>query len=155
MGNLSEWHVSTRDNRVSLHDCTISTVTFGRDITLFFIEGIYVLSQNSCNKAGHHERTGPAAVILRDGRYLNGYFEGIIKNQDGLEILSPVLQIMEKDIEKYEIVVLSYFLKKKKNIVELQGFSYEVEEGYPPYCSLFFSCSEIMYCWNEFVNNNI
>ncbi len=64
--------VSDDIDSISLHDCDISEFKFGEDIELIFEDGFDVASPNPLNGTGRHKRTGEAAVVLKNGRYVSG-----------------------------------------------------------------------------------
>lgn len=151
---MNRWLIHTSDNRISLHDHCITSITFTKDIILHFEDGFDVLTVNNSNTTGRHKLTGCAAVILRNGRYLYGSFEGPTVDKDGNKFEIPAVQITQQEIEKFEIEVLSYQIEIKDSTLSLMGFlDVKARTLNSPFCSLTFSCNEILYCWNEFVDD--
>lgn len=136
-----EWkYTSNLFGGVSLHDCEISGWGFGENTVCKFAEGFDVFADNPENTAGRHKRTGKAAVILKEAAFISGK----LSDSNGVTALT------EADIAGLELDVLDFRRLPDSVLFSCDAFRNGRDAGF---CELEFSCSEVLYCWNEYTDD--
>lgn len=144
-----EWRfVSDDTDSISLHDCDISEFVFGCDIVLMFEDGFDVAAPNPLNETGRHKRTGKAAVVLKNGRYVSGEMSlGRVYNSAGEGFTDECRLIAESELSALELEVLEF--KLENGTVFFVGDSRKERN----FCELKFTCDTMLFCWNEFTDD--
>lgn len=126
---------------VTLHDCRITRWIFGGDIICELDDGFDVFADCPQNDTGRHKRTGKAAMILQNADFLRGTLYVSDKDEKPLG---------KDDIAMLELEVLEE--KRHTDSVFLACDAWKTKYG-DCYCEIEFSCSGIIYCWNEFTED--
>ena len=126
------------DNGVTLHDCEITEWISGEDITMVFEDGFDVFADCPQNDTGRHKRTGKSAVILKNGGFVSG--EISLENNEA----NPVCQ---EELAELELEVLDFKVLPDSVILECDAWKDGKDAGF---CEMEFSCTKVVYCWNEF-----
>ncbi len=146
---MDAWNYRSNEHgSISLHDCKITDATFCEDIILSFQDGFDVTAENSLNRTGRHKHTGRAAVILKHGIYRDGFFikpmlDGTYSKED---------KLLKDKIVHHDIEVLTFDYNCQRNQFTIEGCPWEDATQYIE-CCLHFTCDEIVFCWNEFVQD--
>ena len=126
---------------VTLHDCEISCWIFGENITCV-LEGCFdVFADNPQNNTGRHKRTGRAEVVLKKAGFVSGELS---KDEGETKLLT------KDDLSELELDVLDFKRLPGSVIFCCDAFKNGRDSGY---CELEFSCSEVIYCWNEYTDD--
>lgn len=136
-----DWKYKSDNFRgVSVHDCEISEWVFGEDIVCVFEDGFDVFADDPQNDTGRHKRTGKAAVVLKNAAFRSGE----LSDDNG------TATITQADIAGLELDVLDF-----KNLPDAVLFACDAfRDGRDAgFCELEFSCSEVLYCWNDYTDD--
>lgn len=144
-----EWKfISDNCDSISLHDCDISEFVFGEDVVLIFEDGFDVAAQNLLNETGRHKRTGKAAAVLKNGRYISGEMSlGRVYNSAGEGFTDECRSIEKNELSELELEVLDF--KFEDGTAFFVGDSWKEHS----FCELKFSCEKVIFCWNEFTDD--
>lgn len=146
------WHFcSKEDDTISLHDCLIDHVEWTEaGIWLFFEDGFNVTKDNSLNHTGRHQLSGKAAVFLKDGAYLEGFWNRgcTFQGPDNPEpVPLPEVLIQKEQLADLSLEVLDFTWETEKKRFYLAAMD---ETGY---CDINFACTEVWFCWNELLKD--
>lgn len=147
-GGESWQYVSEDDGTISLHDCLLdgAEIDDRRGWICRFSDGFDVCRGNRFNPTGRHRRSGTAAVVLHEGRYLDGTLflpgerEGRVSEEQFAEGLA----------NGAKATVLSFEWDRAEG-----RFSVELLWGGPPvergeeFARFRWSCRGVDFCWNE------
>lgn len=137
-----EWKCTSNIfDSVTLHDCTITRLIFGGDIICELDDGFDVFADCPQNDTGRHKRTGKAAMILQNADFLRGAL--YVSDKDEMPLNKD--EIAALDLEVLDI-------KRYTDSVLLACDAWKTKYG-DCYCELEFSCSDVIYCWNEFTED--
>ena len=125
---------------VSLHDCAISGWISGEDTVCEFEDGFDVFADNPENITGRHKRTGKAAVVLKNAVFVSCE----LSDDNGTTALT------ETDIAGLELDVLDFRRFPDSVLFACDAFRNGRDAGF---CELEFSCSEVIYCWNDYTDD--
>lgn len=131
-----EWKY-TADSAVSLHDCGISEIIFGEDVILMLDEGFDVFGDCPQNDTGKNMRTGKAAVILENARFIS--CEVSLDNESQ--------QIAADELSELELEILDFRKLPDSVLLECDAFRNGKDAGF---CEVEFACKGVRFCWNEF-----
>ena len=136
-----DWKYKSDNFRgVSLHDCAISRWIFREDIVCEFEDGFDVFADNAQNSTGRHKRTGKSAVILKNAAFVSGE----LSDDNG------TAAITRSDISGLELDVLDFKRFPDTVLFACDAFRDGRDAGF---CELEFSCSEVIYCWNDYTDD--
>ena len=125
---------------VSLHDCAISGWISGGDTVVEFEDGFDVFADDPQNDTGRHKRTGKAAVVLKNAAFISGELSD--NNDTGT--------LAESDIAGLELDVLDFKRFPDSVLFACDAFRNGRDAGY---CELEFSCSDVIFCWNDYTDD--
>lgn len=141
-----EWEFVSDDfNSLSLHDCDISEFVFEDDMALIFEYGFDICAENPLNETGRHKRTGKASVLLKNGKFVSAEYPEYTET-DGSVI--PAKKIDPKELQPLELEVYSF--DYESGIFGLDCLAWTNKHLL---CRVQFSCSEVLFCWNEFTDD--
>ena len=153
------WRFQSEDaETVSLHDCRISAVRqTATGLALVFAEGFDVRRDNAQNAAGRHRRTGPAAVYLENGRFLEGAFDRnttqLVREMDGTRRMVPVAERPvdgETFLHKLDLEVLDARWEPAVRRLTLSCDNRaDVGEGTRTFCEIVLACDRVVFCWDD------
>ena len=153
------WRFRSEDwETISLHDCRISIIEQTEDrLVLFFAEGFDVERDNPLNPTGRHRNTGPAAVLLEGGHFLEGAFGRnvveSVRSADGTFQDVPLQEHpMDEDIflHKLELEVMAYQWDRDKGRFTLDCDHLTNEGPWPRiWCQIVLACDRAVFCWND------
>ncbi|MDE6728706.1 MAG: hypothetical protein K2J80_12335 [Oscillospiraceae bacterium] len=123
-----------------MHDHEISDWVFGDDIICVLDRGFDVFADNPMNDTGRHKHTGNAAVVLKNAEFVSGELS---QNEN------ETRTIKKEDLSALELDVLDFV--RLPDSVEFACDAFE--NGRLEFCKLEFSCSDVIYCWNEFTDD--
>ena len=136
-----DWKYKSDNFRgVSLHDCSISGWICGKDTVVEFEDGFDVFSDNPENITGRHKRTGKSAVVLKNAAFISGE----LSDDNGTAALK------QADIAGLELDVLDFKRFPDSVLIACDAFRDGRDSGF---CELEFSCSEVLYCWNDYTDD--
>lgn len=136
-----DWkYASSVFGSVILHDYEISRWILGDDIICVFEEGFDVFADNPQNDTGRHKHTGKAEVVLKNAAFVSGelYDDEVTR------------KLSKDDLLKLELDVLDFKRLPNSVIFACDAFKNGKDAGF---CELEFSCSEVIYLWNEFTED--
>lgn len=143
-----DWKFVSDDmDSISLHDCDISEFIFGEDIELIFEDGFDVTASNPLNGTGRHKRTGKAAVILKNGRFISAEYPSYEENGNTV----PAESIALNELSRLELEV--YDIDGYENgVLTLACNAWNTDNG-SAFCTVTISCEKILFCWSEFTDD--
>ncbi|MCL2368273.1 MAG: hypothetical protein FWC72_04695 [Oscillospiraceae bacterium] len=131
---------------ISLHDHYIDEIRLDdKNILLVFDEGFDIVKTHALNDTGKSKRTTASQVILRDGtltkgivlRYIGAEKRGTEEEIDLTWLLNFTHGI---EVHSFNVEDSSFFL-----------YSHEIQwEDKMDFLTLEFSCSEVLFCWNDY-----
>lgn len=133
-----EWKF-TAENAVTLHDCGISEIIFGEDVILMFDDGFDVFADCPQNGTGKNMRTGKAAVILDNARFISGE----------ISLDDEARQITADELSELELGILDFRELPDSVLLECDAFRDGKDAGF---CEVEFACKGVRFCWNEFTD---
>lgn len=145
-----DWKFMSDDvDSISLHDCDISEYIFGGDIALIFNDGFDVAAPNPLNATGRHKRTGKAAVLLKNGKFISAEYPSYEdKNGDTV----PASEIAQSELSAHELEVFGID-GYENGVLTLACYDWSPTGGRTAFCRLKLSCDELLFCWNEFTDD--
>lgn len=140
------------DTGVSLHDCGITEWVFGNDITAVFGDGFDVFKDCPQNGTGHSKRTGKAAVVMKNGKFVKGevslgntyYAAGEGFPETECKPLSL------EEIPERELEVLDFRILPDGAVFMCDAWKNGEDAGF---CEIEFSCESVEFRWNEFTDD--
>ena len=153
--------VSETWETISLHDhCITRAEEIGPDLALHFDgDGFDVTKDNPLNPTGRHRNTGPAAIVLKNWRFLEGAF-----NRD-VEVHCPDgtrYYLSEEPLTKVQLLsgvleaeVLDHSWDPESGVFRLDGDGgvyYEdpdTPDGPEGFIVLKLYAQRVLFCWNE------
>lgn len=135
-----DWKYRAVD-QIEMHDHAITEWEFGKDITLIFKDGFDVYSDCPQNDTGRHKHTGKAAVVLKNGTLVSG--KRFFKDLE--------LSVGENDLNGLFIEVIDF--KQLLDGVFFACDAFTDGSNNMWFCTLEFSCEEVIFCWNEFTDD--
>lgn len=124
----------TQEAQLTLHDCFITNVGFGRELILSFEQGIDILASHSLNPTHRHQTTGPAEVVLQSYELVQ------VREVYGAEDFSPSLEALTSK----RVEVLCFEFDRATRTAQLLC---DIDWRY---CVAYtFSCEAVYYKWNE------
>ncbi|MCL2638798.1 MAG: hypothetical protein FWD48_10575 [Oscillospiraceae bacterium] len=136
------WKYKSCDNQnISLHDHSIDKIFLDNDdIILFFSEGFDVVKTHELNNTGKSKHTTASQIVLKNAKFIRGFIGEEEIKFDSLINLTCDFEILEFNSgeKTFSIYANSCSYKPK----------YDRE-----YAEIEFSCSEVLFCWNDYSNN--
>lgn len=126
---------------VTLHDHEISGWVFGDDIICVLDRGFDVFADNPMNDTGRHKHTGKAEVVLKSAAFVSGELSD---DESGTKAIT------KEYLPGLELEVLDF--KRLPDSVIFCGDAFKDGKN-AGYCELEFSCSDVIYRWNEFTDD--
>ena len=153
--------VSEDPETISLHDHRITRAEeIGPDLALHFDgDGFDVTKDNPLNPTGRHRNTGPAAIVLKNWRFLEGAFNRDVEVHcpDGTRYYLP-----EEPLTKVQLLsgaleaeVLDHSWDPESGVFRLDGDGgvyYEdpdTPDGPVGFIVLELYAQRVLFCWNE------
>ena len=153
--------VSETWETISLHDhCITRAEEIGPDLALHFDgDGFDVTKDNPLNPTGRHRNTGPAAIVLKNWRFLEGAFNRDVEVHcpDGTRYYLP-----EEPLTKVQLLsgaleaeVLDHSRDPESGVFRLDGDGgvyYEdpdTPDGPVGFIVLELYAQRVLFCWNE------
>lgn len=157
---MKSWKFQSEDwETISLHDCRISSIEQkGDNIVLSFAEGFNVERENARNPTGRHRKTGPSAVILEGGRFLEGAFDRnvveSVRSADGTFREVPLQEHpMDEDtfLNKVELEVMAYQWDREKGrfLLDCNNLADMGTPGCRMFCQIVLACDRALFCWDD------
>lgn len=153
------WRFQSEDwETISLQDCRISDIEQTEDrLVLFFAESFDVERDSSLNPTGRHRNTGPAAVILEGGHFLEGAFGrnvvASVRSTDGTFRDVPLQEHpMDENtfLHKLELEVMAYQWDRENGRFTLDCDNLTNEGPWPRICcQIVLACDWAVFCWND------
>ncbi len=145
-----DWKFASDDiDSISLHDCDISAFEFGEDIVLMFEDGFDVAALNPLNETGRHKRTGKAAVVLKNGRFISAEHPSY-EDRDGSIV--PAKKIKQSELSALDLEVYG-FEEFENGVLTLACYAWSPKGGRTAFCHVKLSCDGLLFCWNEFTDD--
>ena len=150
--------VSEDADTISLHDCYIDRVEeAGMDLILHFDEGFDVTNDNPLNPTGRHRNTGPAAIILKNWRFLEGTFNRDVKVSfpDGTQYYLPEEPLNQEQLAAFSAEVLDFGWNPETGEFRMDGdggIYYDdpdIPDGSVGFVVLRLCAAQALFCWND------
>ena len=153
--------VSEDAETIPLHDHLISAVEErGPDLVLHFSkDGFDVTKDNPLNPTGRHRNTGPAAIVLKGWRLLEGAFDRDVEVNypDGTRRCLPEKPLTREQLLSgaFEAGVLDHGWNPESGVFRLDGDGgvYSADPGAPDgpegFIVLELHAERVLFCWNE------
>lgn len=155
----NRWKFVSEDaETISLHDHGISSVEErGPDLVLHCSEGGFdVTKDNPLNPTGRHRNTGPAAIVLKNWRFLEGVFDRDVEVHcpDGTRYSLPEKPLTSEQLLSgaFEVEVLDFNWDQESGVLHLDGDGgvYDGDsEGPGGFIVLELYAERLLFCWNE------
>ena len=139
IGGLTMGWKFTANGAVSLHDCEISEIIFGEDVILMFDDGFDVFGDCPQNGTYKNMRTGKAAVILENARFISG--------EISLDDEEKSRKITADELAELELDILDFREFPESVMLECDAFQDDKDAGF---CEVEIACNGVRFCWNEF-----
>lgn len=152
---------SEEGQTISLHDhCITKTEEVGADLVLYFTDdGFDVEKENPCNPTGRHRNTGPAALVLKNWRFLDGAFYRNCYElwPDGTKRELPEVPLTKEMFlgGGMSIEVLAHDWKPETGVLSLDadGGLYcdepDIPDGPEGFMTLELYAERLLFCWND------
>ena len=157
-----DWRfVSEEAETISLHDhCITSVEEDGPDLILRFDEdGFDVTKDNSLDPTGRHRNTGPAAIVLKNWRFLDGAFDRDCYQHwpDGRNEYLPERPLTREIFlsDAFEMEVLDHNWNLESGVFHLDGdggIYYDdpnAPDGPRGFIELELHAERVLFCWND------
>ena len=156
---MKNWRYCSEDSKtISLHDHHISEIRMEDDgLVLLFAEGFDVERDNAMNVTGRHRQTGPSAVYLEGGRFLEGAFDRgtfeAVRGGDGIWHTIPVEEhpLDEKMFLSgldLEVLSFTWFHEDRRVCIEADQWA-DLGPGTRTFCVISLLCGRLLFCWDE------
>ena len=157
-----KWKFVSEDGEtLSLHDhCITRAEEIGPDLALHFDgDGFDVTKDNPLNPTGRHRNTGPAAIVLKNWRFIDGALDR------GVEVNYPNgtrYSLPEKPLTRelllsgaFEAGVLEHDWSPESGVFHLDGDGgvyyegSETPDGPAGFIVLELYAQRVLFCWND------
>ena len=156
------WKFMSEDaETISLHDHRMTSVEeSGPDLVLHFDrDGFDVARDNALNPTGRHLNTGPAAIILKHWRFLDGVFDRYVEVTcpDGTRYLCPETPLTREMFVSgaFAAEVLDHGWNSESGMLRLDGdggIYYgdpDTPDGPEGFITLDLYAERVLFCWNS------
>ena len=151
----SRWKFVSEDaETISLHDhCITSVEEGGPDLALHFSEGGFDVTKDSpLNPTGRHRSTGPAAVVLKNWRFIEGAFNRDVEVNcpDGTRYFLPEEPLTRQLLLSgaFEAEVLEFDWDRASGTFRLYGDGGVCDDGPDGFIVLELYAERVLFCWN-------
>lgn len=153
--------VSEDEGSISLHDHWISKVDqAGEDLMLHFSsDGFDVTKDNPLNPTERHRNTGPAAIVLKNWRFLEGAFNRDVEVHypDGTRHYLPEEPLTREMFLSgaFEVEVLDFSWGRESGVFHLDGDGgvycedSDARDGPEGFIVLELYAERLLFCWND------
>lgn len=148
------WNFVSEDaGSISLHDCRMDRAEErGTDLLLRFDEGFDVTRDNALNPTGRHRNTGPAAIFLRNWRYIGGTWgrgcEQIFS--DGRRVPLPETPIPRAQLlTELSFEILEFDWRNGVLTIFADGWTEDAPASACGFCEIALGGEHLLFCWND------
>ena len=140
------WKYESDDwENISLHDHTFDRTRLdGDDIMLVFDDGFDVVKTHHLNDTEKSKHTTASQIILKNGKLIKGTI---------LRYIGSDRQGREEEIDLAWLLNFAHGIEVLKFSMEnnvFMLFSQAMYEGEMEFLTLEISCSDVLFCWNDY-----